>query len=317
MYMFSVIVPVYKVEEYIDECIKSIQRQSYSNFELILVDDGSPDSCGDICEGYALNDKRIKVIHQKNMGLSAARNTGIRAALGEYLCFVDSDDYIAENFLQEFAAVIEKNNSDIIICGLTQFDNKEKIEYLFMEDDVQIIKKNIILKKWGPSACNKCFKKSVFNDEIFPIGHTMEDFYLIPSIFLKTNKISCINQSLYFYRTNNIKSITHTMTLAKEYDEIRGYFRLLELQEYIDIDEFERRDFISMVLLNARKLGYKNALRKELTNEQEEQLINFLKMHINYVKGNLYKRLSEKFLIKRLINNDEWFCRLYPKIRIK
>ena len=110
----SVIVPVYKVEEYLDECVESILRQSYSNFELILVDDGSPDRCGEMCDNYKKRDARIEVIHKTNGGLSDARNAGLRVASGEYITFVDSDDAIADNYLEILYKALKKYGVDIV-----------------------------------------------------------------------------------------------------------------------------------------------------------------------------------------------------------
>lgn len=117
MKKLSVIVPIYNVEKFLRRCIDSIINQSYSNLEIILVDDGSPDNCGKICDEYAALDNRIKVIHQANGGLSAARNIGIDSATGEYVAFIDSDDYIASNMYDEMISLMETNDLDIISCN--------------------------------------------------------------------------------------------------------------------------------------------------------------------------------------------------------
>ena len=108
MSLISVIVPVYKVEEYLYECIDSIRRQTYKDLEIILVDDGSPDNCGMICDEYAKNDERIRVIHQNNAGLSSARNKGIENASGDYLCFVDSDDFISDDYCETLFMLLDQ-----------------------------------------------------------------------------------------------------------------------------------------------------------------------------------------------------------------
>ena len=121
MELISVIVPVYKVEKYLRECVDSILAQTYTNLEIILVDDGSPDNCGKICDEYAQNDSRIKVIHQENGGLSAARNAGLDIATGKYIGFVDSDDYAELNMFEELHKRIIENNADLSICGVKKF----------------------------------------------------------------------------------------------------------------------------------------------------------------------------------------------------
>ena len=123
MVKFSVIVPVYKVEPYLDECIKSILGQTYTNFELILIDDGSPDHCPLICDRYAQIDHRIKVIHKANGGVTSARNEGVQNAVGEYLVFVDGDDFIGETLLEKLAAVIMEHPADLVAVGYTDYRN--------------------------------------------------------------------------------------------------------------------------------------------------------------------------------------------------
>ena len=122
--LLSVIVPVYKVEPYLHRCIDSIRNQTYKNLQIILVDDGSPDNCGKICDEYAELDARIIVVHQKNGGASAARNKGLRYAVGDYVAFVDSDDWIASTMYETLVRMIERNDLDIARCGIIETDGK-------------------------------------------------------------------------------------------------------------------------------------------------------------------------------------------------
>lgn len=123
--LLSVIVPVYKVEPYLRRCVDSIRNQTYKNLQIILVDDGSPDRCGEICDAYAEIDERIIAVHQKNRGLSGARNTGLRYAKGEYVAFVDSDDWIAPTMYETLVRMIEKNDLDIARCGIIETDGND------------------------------------------------------------------------------------------------------------------------------------------------------------------------------------------------
>ena len=124
--LISIIVPVYKVEPYLNKCVDSIINQTYKNIEIILVDDGSPDNCGKICDDYTKKDSRIKVIHKKNGGLSDARNYGIEASIGDYIMFVDSDDYISANMCEILLKTAKKYNADIINCNFEEvFSNAE------------------------------------------------------------------------------------------------------------------------------------------------------------------------------------------------
>lgn len=145
MVFFSVIVPVYKVEDYLERCIKSILQQTYKDFELILVDDGSPDNCGIMCDEFAKKDDRIIVIHQENAGLSAARNAGLAIARGKYILFVDSDDWILESTTIKLADIINKKNPDIIVFGYSNiYENKEEQVIYNVEGlSLEILKKNL------------------------------------------------------------------------------------------------------------------------------------------------------------------------------
>ena len=121
MALISVIIPVYKVEEYLENCIQSVIKQTVSDLEIILVDDGSPDQCPEICDLWADKDSRIKVIHKENGGLSDARNAGMKVATGEYVSFIDSDDYISLDFYETLLETIVDNDSDIVECGVVKF----------------------------------------------------------------------------------------------------------------------------------------------------------------------------------------------------
>lgn len=177
----SVIVPVYKVEKYIHECVDSIINQTFQNLEIILVDDGSPDRCGEICDDYAQKDNRVKVIHQENAGLSAARNSGIRAATGKFLCFVDSDDYISTDYCRTLYDLLVTTSYDYSVCGVKRFDDgqvprrlgKESIstftnfEYLGMQLNKQ--------REFG--VWNKLYRREIFDNIHFKTGKLHEDVF--------------------------------------------------------------------------------------------------------------------------------------------
>ena len=131
--LISVIIPVYKVEKYLDECLASVTGQTYRNLEIILVDDGSPDRCGEICDQWANKDNRIRVIHKQNGGLADARNAGIDVATGDYISFVDSDDYVDEDFLEGLYSALKKFNTKLAICNMTTFDENGKTDEKFCQ----------------------------------------------------------------------------------------------------------------------------------------------------------------------------------------
>lgn len=208
--MISIIVPIYRVEKYLKECVDSILAQTYKNFELILVDDGSPDNCPAICDGYAKQDDRVVVVHKKNGGLSDARNAGLDIAKGEYIGFVDSDDYISPIMYETLMNRIISDQSDIVIC-----------EYICVDESGEIIDNNKSHRKiqsrcylqndfiteiavlYGDNyliAWDKLYRKEIFNSLRFPIGKLHEDAFTFHHIIEKCGKISYIRDRLYYYR---------------------------------------------------------------------------------------------------------------------
>ena len=177
--LLSIIIPVYNVEKYLEKCIDSIINQTYTNLEIILVDDGSTDNCGNICDEYAKKDNRIKLIHKENGGTSDARNEGLKISTGEYIGFVDSDDYIEPNMYEEMINNIKKNNADIVICSYNNTNNKKrqrkvnKKRYSYINnDEIEIInKEEAVSKLFFDDSCrgflwNKLYKRDMlYNDK--------------------------------------------------------------------------------------------------------------------------------------------------------
>lgn len=197
----SVIVPVYNVAAYLPKCIESIQNQTESDIEIILVDDGSTDKSGAICDAYAKKDARIKVVHQENGGLSAARNTGIREAKADFLAFIDSDDYVDADLVEKAYTEALENDADIVAYGYQKVSESGEIGYTYdLADQLQIradcLKDAPELLLMTPSACNKLFRKSLFADIAFPPRVWYEDLRTIPKLYPKARKIRCMP---YFY----------------------------------------------------------------------------------------------------------------------
>lgn len=202
--MISVIVPIYKVEKYLKRCVNSLLAQSYSDFELILVDDGSPDNCGNICEEYAAKDKRIRVIHKENGGLSDARNAGLGIANGEYIAFVDSDDWVATNYLETLLKVIELTDSDICECEvlkttgeIEKYENsKEKYTSYSSEKALELLICDKILHQY---VWNKLYKRSCLKGIPFAVGKINEDEFWTYQVFGNARRITKISNVLYYY----------------------------------------------------------------------------------------------------------------------
>lgn len=206
--LISVIIPVYNVEKYLSQCINSILNQTIKNLEIILVDDGSLDDSGNICDEFSKKDNRIVVIHKENNGLSSARNAGLEIAKGNYVCFVDSDDWLDENMYETLLKLIKDTNSDISCCRFFKTaDSEEKIPSI--NDEIIQSFNNIEglsnfytdLYTQTVVAWNKLYARKLFDNVIYPIGKIHEDEGTTYKLFYKANKITYTNKSLYYYRT--------------------------------------------------------------------------------------------------------------------
>ena len=232
----SVIIPVYKVEKYINRCINSILNQTFTDFELILVDDGSPDNCGKICDDYAKKDSRIHVIHKENGGLSDARNAGIDWAFAnsdsEWITFIDSDDWIHPRYLEALYDAVKKTGCEISICAYeeTTGDNPQvdesqleaeivNTEDFFCEHNVNAV------VAWG-----KLYKKELFREIRYPFGKLHEDEFTTYKLLFKYDALAYINQPLYLYFYNS-SSITKSYWTPRRLDAFEAYNDQLEFFE--------------------------------------------------------------------------------------
>ena len=212
--LVSVIVPVYKVSEYLEKCVQSICAQTYQNIEILLVDDGSPDECPEICDDFAREDKRIKVIHKQNGGLSSARNAGIQSSTGEWLMFVDGDDFISPDMVQKLYDAVRLHQAKVSFCTLTAFiedeDGYREISFwgpppngvregrAVLQDAIEQRKGR--LGGHHVIACNKLYQRSLFETLRYPEGQLHEDEATAHYILGSCGKIVGIGDSLYYYR---------------------------------------------------------------------------------------------------------------------
>ena len=202
--LISVIVPIYKVEDYLVRCVESLLAQSCAQFELILVDDGSPDGCGSICDDYAARDGRIRVIHKANGGLSDARNAGLAAAKGEWIAFVDSDDWVAPAYLGAMLEALETTGADICECGVLRTDGssvsvpKESGGMSVYETEAalrELIRDGV----FHQHVWNKLYRRSCAEGVLFPKGRTNEDEFWTFQVFARAERIVRLDSTLYFY----------------------------------------------------------------------------------------------------------------------
>ena len=236
----SVIVPVYNVERYVEKCVASICAQTYKNLEIILVDDGSTDTSGAICDRLAKEDSRIVVIHQKNAGLSAARNAGLEIAKGEYLGFIDSDDYIAPQMYEKMLDRICTDGSDMAICSFVKVDEHgNQLRSVVGFTDSVITGKEAFLRitekgryNWEYIlAWNKLYRKELFTAVRFPVGKVNEDLFTLPEILFASLSVSLVKDLFYFYvqRETSIIGLSKTNAGASIalLDEFEAFLKLI------------------------------------------------------------------------------------------
>lgn len=224
--LISIIIPVYKVEKYINKCLESVVNQSYNNIEIILIDDGSPDQCGEICDNYAKCDKRIRVVHKTNGGLSDARNTGLEICTGDYIGFVDGDDYISHDMYEKMLEYALQNDVDVVMCGAANviYNKEQKNRYFepyVLRDKTEIINNVLAFPYDGASTtvCNKLFKKEIFKNLKFDKNVAYEDDYIVLKWINKTNSLGIMPDPFYKY-VQRRDSITHKRHYTKTIQDV-------------------------------------------------------------------------------------------------
>lgn len=234
--LVSVIVPIYNVERYLERCIISICGQTYQNLEIILVDDGSPDKCGMICDQYAKKDKRIRVIHKENGGLSDARNAGIEISLGDYLVFIDSDDFVQDNFIERLYNLLQETEADISQCAFQSVEKQEQFVYEKEKTPKVKTRHEMLVSLYGTKHVehkviwNKMYRRKFFHTLRFPVGKIHEDEYTTYKIYDKIEKAVVTEEKLYGYFVDP-NSITRQRYSIKRQDiipaleERRKYFK--------------------------------------------------------------------------------------------
>lgn len=229
----SVIVPVYNAEKYLHKCVDSILNQTYRDFELLLVDDGSPDQCGTICDAYATQDPRVKVIHKPNGGVSEARNVGLDQAKGNYISFIDPDDWVEPDLFQSTIDFCKTKQTDIVcfeVCIVRK--NKKKFHYRFAADCVFEAKDalvKILTDVIDNSPCNKIYRKAVWNNVCFPVWRRFEDVATIYKTFYNADRVGYIKKYFYYYVKHEGSAIALSFDAQRRYECFLGYKEQYEL----------------------------------------------------------------------------------------
>jgi len=286
----SIIVPIYNVENYLERCINSILNQTYSNLEIILIDDGSKDNGSKICDSFAKKDNRIIAVHKENGGLSDARNYGLKMATGKYICFVDGDDWIEKDMIEVFLFQLIKNNADICIGRRFRSNsfNEKKIEKFRTYPKNKILDKEQGLKYlmsftgYDMSVCDKMFKKELWSKIEFPYGKTCEDSFTTYKVFANSNKSVYLHQGMYnyFYRENSISRNSKVNETVIEANE-------------------EQLDFIRSKLPNLIVEATSSYLTSIISVENE-----YLNRNVSWKEHEKYVAIAKKNLKIALKNNN-------------
>lgn len=298
--MISVIVPVYKVVPYLRQCVESIINQTYNDLEILLIDDGSPDECGEICDEYKEKDKRVKVFHTDNRGLSAARNIGLQNAKGEYIGLIDSDDWIELDMYEVLMRGLEE--ADISVCG---YDSSSlKVDFdgtIYRGTDVM---KALLDEKVNNNMWNKLYRRELFDGVHFPEGRNYEDVAVLHKIVDRAKAVATIQGVKYHYRVRP-ESITKTYTVKNLMDYVdahldRYYFFKEEVTDLFD----EKQELLLGFTVNGISKVWRwwygcNAEDKRKYNNRIKELLSFTKDNIplfGYPSWPTTLRLSALFM---------------------
>jgi glycosyltransferase involved in cell wall biosynthesis len=288
----SIIIPVYNLEQYIKRCLDSILTQTFQDFEVIIVNDGSTDNSGSICDEYAQRDNRVRVIHMENGGLSAARNEGIKIAKGEFLGFVDSDDYIEKDMYKVLYTLCHDTNSDISICKFSREVNgkliseQKEVSIVEMDNDeaMRQLFKGVLYRF---SVCNKLFKKTCFEHIKFPEGRIHEDLATTYKVFANASKSVYTNYEGYVY-VKRVESILTSKFNGKRLDAFIGWNEILSFmcRNYPHLS----KEFISCFAYGCVDNIHYILNQVENRNLKEEYL-------------SVIQQLVRKFYVKIMLNN--------------
>lgn len=299
--MVSVIIPVYNVEKYLTKCIESVLSQTYENIEILLIDDGSTDKSAAICEMYSEKHENIRVIHKSNGGLSSARNAGIDIATGDYINFLDSDDYILPEMYLEMLEHMLKQESQICICSIKKIDEEGNVIKESQLQEGTYSQKEIFrimsLDSTYRTACNKMYRKEIFNGLRFPIGYIHEDEFLAHHIFKRCEKVFVCNSPFYIYvRRNN--SIMTSQYSTKRLD---GAWALFDRYNFF-IGEGEK-DLAYEALVSSALIVKQSIHKLSVADNREifEKVVNTIvpKLHWGYTKFSIYIYYYLKKIFRR------------------
>ncbi|RKD35371.1 hypothetical protein BET01_00295 [Lacrimispora algidixylanolytica] len=305
--LVSVIVPIYNVEDYLERCVDSILKQTLTNIEVILVDDGSPDECPRLCDAYEVKDKRIKVIHKENGGLSDARNAGLDVASGKYVAFIDSDDWIEETMLEELCYAAEVFNADIAECDFCNVykdrsvNEMEGTSLYYTATNLEALKCQMGWSYFKCIACNKIYRSFLFSDgKRYPKGKYHEDEFFTHKITYEAKKLVYVDKALYNYDHRRTDSITGSKFNVNGLDAVEAWREKTSFYKSKRLSDLYIRalDLYVWTALNRLELCEKEHISGERVEEVKQWLkkdyAEMVKEVVNEAKLKSVERYMEK-----------------------
>lgn len=289
MELVSIIIPIYNAEKYLKKCIQSILEQTYSNIEVILVNDGSTDKSRDICDEYARQESRIHVIHQDNSGVSAARKNGLKKSMGNYIAFIDSDDWVEDTFVEKMYNVALEKNADMVACGYFE----EYMDYVKIEGNrngnIKVYSKTEALEELHtrnsiyPFLCNKIFKRKTLNEleDSVPviIG---EDYTIVVKAISRMQKIAVIEAPLYHYMQRKGSACNRgfderLFKVVSNYKDVYNFFKTENMQILDDIKSYILLEEMYYVVCMSRNQNYNKKFIRMVTFDVRKNLLKYIK----------------------------------------
>lgn len=302
----SIIVPIYNTAKYLPTCLNSILNQTYQNLEIILVDDGSTDNSSKIIKEYAKKDQRIKVIHQKNAGLSSARNAGLETATGDYVTFVDSDDEIDLKMIKKMMGAISSSKADVAVCSFKEIYSNGKTIYFNHHYPQKIynteaaLRAMLLEKGFMLSSTMKLFPKTFFKDIQFPVGKLHEDVDTTYKLILKASKVIFLPDAYYIYHHHN------NSIIKSKFDR-----RKLDLLPFTDkmCDTIDQKYPNLKNVTNERRIRARFSILRQIPTHYPEtkNLLNYLKIHQDFITKNPEASKTDKIALKLALTNLKLF----------
>lgn len=320
--LVSLIIPVYNTDKYLETCLKSIINQTYKNVEIIVIDDGSTDSSAAICDAYRDKDSRIQVVHQANQGIGASRNHGLDRVHGDYMLFVDSDDYIETTLVEKAVACLQKEKYDVIFFGYDEITNrgiKNSAMNFDTSFDIRTIQEYVLVDRITNFLWNKMYRSELWKKLRFPVGFQYEDLFIYPSLFLGVRTFTIVPDILYHYNRLNDSSITGRNNEFSSWGRYNKFLAYKEHERVSKLFSYKKGEewAISRCIHEGIKSLYIDYHSVRYLSKQERQdVLDYLKTHKSTRISFKYKLLQ--FMSKYFLTGLKIYSHIrYFQVKVK